>query len=502
MSKEELVGRSFRAAPNGTGQINYIHDHKDPKYISVTSVPELTGARDVGVHAVDSFNENLRAGTWKLIEEDKPKMYKTSKGIEYGVGTQFKHKDSDPIYTITELAEYPVFFSHRAGGDKEEYNKTSKTWSKDKFAELLDEGTWVIINNNMEDYKQVDPKTIKFDFSNMTIKTNNPDEHKWIQEVAFNKLNNKRWIGDANQTVSYTDESGIQFMLDGKLARGYRSSGYKEITIQDILNNMKEVIEVGDTVDSIMFSGRPGVVTRIEASARGRKVYYLPDNNFNYEHDITLVSKGNKMNVFEKGDSVTYKDPNDGTRVKGVDHVTGSGDDAHVYYVGGGFDYAKELKIVTKAKSTTKEVVGYESVVDLPGIPKGSKTSTYYSNGNGSFKNPNGKTTDITYGPEQFADTKFFKPIYKSDEIVLKMGKHTATLSKDKGLVFSDGESLPFADAVRLVGTLKSNNVKVGTFGNYGVTVDVEYKNIKVGCKSFTPTHVSMVEEAIKTLNA
>lgn len=386
MTKEELIGRKFRAAPNGEGQINYLYEHPNPEHIYISTDPNLT--RDqvygfgkkmlIGDHKIGYIAGHFAKGIWKFVEEE-------------------------PTYKVMT-------------------------------------------------FKDVDPKTIKFDFKDTCIETANEEEYDWVIEVAnanglfmrsktpYNKgTAEKLFFREANITYAYA---------------GYKSSlrPCKEITIQDILNsnNMSEEIEVGDIV-----------VLKSYPTEGKYEVVGFKNKDYAY---VTIVGKPHN----------------------GIDWNPTNG-----------------LLLVSKGKK--KEVVGYETVVDLPGIPKGTKSTKITQSGSFGthdykFEDDNSKTV-VLYTTKQLQDTKFFKPIYKQDAIELVFSKHKATLSKEAGLVFSDRESLDYKSLGKLLIKLDSTVTNVGKFGKFEVLLDVEVKSIQVGCKTFTTKDLKLVTDAFKKLD-
>lgn len=437
MTKEELIGRKFQHKI--TNDIYQIFKGKGDKIDLkelVNGIP--TSEEFIGMYTLAEALAYTSTGSDWILLPIENKMYKTPKGIEYGVGTVFTHqgRSNTIVEIVAEGDEYPIKFLY----NNDEKSYMSFNW----FCENIDKGNWKIITNKptMKDYKQVDPKTIKFDFTSTKIKVNTDEEAAWVIEAAV--ANGSRRPNDSTSTHRF-----FYIWADKDIcwACGLNEDcgrTYKEITIQDILNNMKEVIEVGD------------VVTYIEQAK--------------YGYDTKVVER-----------------------------LGSSAGQPAIYYVGGGFDYTKDLKLVSKAKK--KEIIGYETVVDLPGIPKRSKFNypTFKANQDGKYY-LEGNVTSKYYELAELSDTKFFKPIYKQDTLEIKFSKYTATLSKEHGLVFTDGEKMPFTVLLQLVKDAQVS-FKLGKYAGFEVTGEVELKSIKVGCKSFTAADVKLVSDSIKKLD-
>jgi len=433
MIKEELVGKKF-TLPNVEGYYIIVKEDSENIYYNYSQL-----LLKEPVRLEKEFYLKQLKKDWKLLPEET-KMYTTPKGIKYGVGTKFTHP-------ATGKREYPITY---VGKDGVGYDgATSWIVTLDRFNELVDEGSWNVI----QDYQSVDPSTIKFDFTNTKIKVNSPEEHTWIQQVAFNSHNNLRWIGSAKENISYTDEPGIYFNTYGNLSRAtdmkyFAENNSKEITIQDILNSnqMKEVIEVGDVVEVIRntgnladFTGKKGKVTRV------------PDNiSVNYVVEVA---------------------PSD-TRCFSKD----------------------ELKLVSKGSK--QEIIGYELLKDLPGIPAGKKSRKSAAGGEVFGE----KDSNVFFPTStQLQDTTWFKPIYKAKDITLKFSKYNATLSKEYGLVFTDNERLSFTEVQKLVKVLANREGKT-VAGSYDVVIKQELKSVSVGCKLFTPKDIELVTKAVQEL--
>jgi hypothetical protein len=527
MIKEELVGRSFRAAPEGKGELNYLHEHPNKDRLYLAASPNLTKeqielGKDIGDWKISDIVLNLEKGYWKLIEEEpkmthkfkvgdvlvsngnsphctpqltvvelvstsyrttrsptdirsatdraawieqnyklkeepKTKMYKTPKGIEYGVGTLCGYGSAKTTYTITKIDNDRVYF--RLSDGRNDISDSINTFNKD-----LDRGERIVINqNNMTDFKQVDPKTIKFDFSKKCIKTQNKEEYDWVYEVAV--ANHYTYAGDkigykkGGIEQMFFDQSGYSVnnsvsWADNAYTKS--SSKYTEITIQDILGNknMKETIEVGDIVQII-----PPATYRV-----GQQALVLEINPDKEEVYLVQHTRDGKLDAYDQ----TRYHPN-------------------------------KIKLVSKGKK--KEIVGYETVVDLPGIPKGSKSEQKLAAISGGYTYKFAKAQGAnTFHETEVVDTKFFKPIYKSDAIEIKFSKYTATLSKEHGLVFTDGEKLPLKEVEKILRMAAKPTVSLGKVDKFDIVIDFTVTTVKVGCKSFTPEDVALVQGALKKL--
>ncbi len=446
MTKEELIGRKFITS---SGNLYKIIEATDINYIGLENLEEteefaLGYTWDNWV-TLTTANKELDKEEWKLLPVEN-KMYKTPKGIEYGVGDYFtyQHERTDEIitYKIDKIELNKVYYSQL----QEAPNLTLGV-TKSIFDMRVDDTTeqqWKIVTP-MKDYKQVDPKTITFNFTNTKIKVNNEDESKWIQEVAFN--NNITW--QYSITPQYLNKPWLYSNFGRLYYGGLKEVDYKEITIQDILNNMKEVIEVGDIVEILSGAYR----------AKSKGIVITPPTEIRKDRIA--------INHLDSNGSLTS--------------------DSYTHYS------IKSLKLVSKGKK--KEIIGYETVIDLPGIPKGSKSKPA-----GAFNNAHSFGIH-TYKEVELQDTKFFKPIYKQDAIEVKFSKYTATLSKESGLVFSDGEKLSYDQVKQLLGGL-SGEVNLPKAGQYKVAFSYEVKAVVVGCKSFNTKDVQVIKDAIKSLES
>ena len=427
MTKEELIGRKFNTAYDET---TYTIKNIVKNFLVIYEEGEkLEGLGNT--FSLEDCNKYLSSKTWELLPLEN-KMYKTPKGIEYGIGTQFI--SSNNHHEIVKITPETVTIKWIERDSLHNY-------PFDTFASNLDNWDINIINNNTKDYKQVDPRAIKFDFTNTKIKVNNEKEAEWVIKASNNE---SLWVNTTYKQAAYYTfyEKGL---IGVWASRGdsneetFAANTNKEITIQDILNNMKEVIEVGDIVT------------------------------------LSTPIYGDKYEVLTiDGDNIKVKNIVDGSISSGL---------------------LRTNKLVSKGKK--KEIIGYETVVDLPGIPKGSKTVNYNKPFYGFKHNiSNYLTPNVTFHEDAIQDTKFFKPIYKQDALELKFSKYTATLSKENGLVFSDGDKLVYKDLQNL---LKSLNITF-TVAGYKTTV-AGISNLQVGCKSFNEEDIKIISGAIKQLD-
>lgn len=437
MTKEDLIGRKF-VHKDDDSIVYTITDVKGNGVVLYWISPDGTVNKDYKSYTVEYALETIEKNTWKLLPIEN-KMYKTPKGIEYGVGTRFTNTIKEVC--IISKVENDKFFI-----DKPKYGiKDHKVGTEKYMSNMFDKSSYKIINTKptMKDYKQVDPKTIKFDFTNTKIKVNNEDESEWLSKAAV--ANGYEALEKENY-----NKSALFFWDDNTIAWGDISEiadddEKKEITIQDILNNMQEVIEVGDIV-LIVDSYKKGTqVEVINIQANGTiDVKHINDPKLGFSNDYETTT-GYKL---------------------------------------------KMLKLVSKGKK--KEIIGYETVVDLPGISKGTKLNKE-DDDNWTYGEA---AVGVSYSSEVIQDTKFFKPIYKQDAIVVKFSKYIATLSKEYGLVFSDGEKLTLAQAKALVKVLHHEGVEMA-----GFKVSVRYDVINVGCKVFNDADLHLLSDAIKKLD-
>lgn len=413
MTKEELVGRKFTNSLDQKCQFTHFQSGKI--YAS------NRGSSPFEVGDEGYCNAKIKEGTWKLLPEEQM-TYTTPKGIKYGVGTKFTHPDSgNTEYTISYV-----------GADGVGYDGANEpTSGLCSFNQYLDDGVWAII----QDYQSVDPSTIKFDFTNTKIRVNSPEESEWIQKAAFN--NGVEWY-----TGSYIQCTTAELLIlkdyIGRVSLdGFANSRTREITIQDILNNMKEVIEVGDVVeykDSNMFGVHKYEVTRITDS------YF------------------------------TFKEGGTGTK--------------------------ENYKLHRKANK--QEIIGYELLKDLPGIPAGTKSTPFMGKGRGGVVFVG--TTSFDASDELLQDTTWFKPIYKTKEVIVSIsGGREVKITTDTTTIRVNGikNNIFNKDIMKLHTMLNLKSVLETTSDNKWPIVITAFK---IGCQEFTKEDIELVYQEITKL--
>lgn len=454
-TKEQLIGRKMRAAPNGTGQVNYLYDNPgtDRLYISIKSnltPSQLKQERNLGNWSIDEIVEYLNKGSWKLLPEE-PKVYTTPKGIKYGIGTKFNTDIHQYQFTNDKATKHLAFKALTGSVDM-----LFTDYSQEYVERMFDSDKWTII----QDYQQVDPSTITFDFTNTRIRVNSPEESEWIQKVAFN--NGWSWLGNS-QMPEHTKSNHLFFEKVNAQGRKsimysaseghyyYRNSLHKEITIQDILNNqMEEAIEVGDIVE----------ILKIQSSRLNLKTEYV-------------VHKVDKNTIY-------IRHPNNDTWAN----------------IDWRFDI-KNIKLISKANK--QEIIGYELLKDLPGIPAGTKY-TEENNEKGWF-NANGLFYYQRLPLSQVQDTTWFKPIYEPKEVVVKIskGREVKVYSTHIEIQVEGRENSIFKKDIEKLYKLLTAGNKLETTGDsvWDITIEV----FKVGCQEFTKEDIEVVYQAVKSFN-
>ncbi len=238
------------------------------------------------------------------------------------------------------------------------------------------------------------------------------------------------------------------------------------------------------------------------------------------------------MKIFKKGDKVKYSDGQDSDDKMIVDRQEGNS----VYYQRGGWDNAKDLELVEnmnqeievgdiinggfgdlevlsvnkeqadikvdykrldnnnkdwgyftskdiKSKANKQEIVGYELLKDLPGIPAGTKKmlAGYDSIDFNQF----------TFN-EELKDTTWFKPIYKAKEVVVKISKgREARINRSQVELVGFGLVSPqeFKD-------FYEKDLAMTMLGKWTIS----YNNVQVGCQEFTKEDIQLVYQAIQNL--
>ena len=505
MTKEDLIGRKFtEKLESPSHSIEYLitgFSNSGNMQLSWTNNKGESHTTNYG-YQLDHFNSKL-GNNIRLLPEDI-KMYKTPKGIEYGVGIDVTY--TKVPYNISKIDKKGVYVTGSSVKDV--------FYDFADFNRLLDkeDGYGFELASNMKDYKQVDPKTITFDFTNTKIKVNNEEESKWIQEVAFN--NGCSWeYNNTDKTPRYTEAKGLVIwdkVLFHCMSGDIKSYSKKEITIQDILNNMKvsPKFKEGDVLESNgneKYASKELVVKKVTST--GYFAGSAVEEDTHKWIETNYILKDNMEKIIEVGDVVEILDTQSSGLQKGHHYAVSGIDVNGVIRIkslkpGENFSWSFDppaVKLVLKANK--KEIIGYETVVDLPGIPKGSKSNSYNKPFYGFTHTLVGYLTpNTTFHEEAVQDTKFFKPIYKQDAIEVKFSKYTATLSKENGLVFSDGEKITYTNLNTLIKELAKTKKSLGKYEGHETYFDYTVTSVKVGCKIFTPDDVTNVSLAIKIL--
>ena len=141
-------------------------------------------------------------------------------------------------------------------------------------------------------------------------------------------------------------------------------------------------------------------------------------------------------------------------------------------------------RLVSKAKK--QEIVGYELLKDLPGIPAGSKTikkgKAYYYFGD-----------DLQYRTKDLQDTTWFKPIYKVKEVVVKISENREVKLTDKRVILPGVGGISLEDLDELVRHFNIPNKE----GRFSVTIT----RFRIGCQEFTKRDIELVYQATQKLN-
>lgn len=203
------------------------------------------------------------------------------------------------------------------------------------------------------------------------------------------------------------------------------------------------------------------------------------------ESNIELVN--DISNVIEVGDTITGSIKG---RVYTVDKI-----DNVVYWCSFTNEYQEKIteytvdkgKATLLAKASKGEVIGYELLKDLPGIPAGSK-SAKMSKDTAMFYYPTSGAgnVEIKLSVVQ-ADTTWFKPIYKPTEVKVSISKGRTVVIKDNEAHIKDVGAL----SKEAVGTLYGSLKQTSNVGGHKVSVkDATYQ---VGCQEFTKADIELV---------
>jgi hypothetical protein len=312
-----------------------------------------------------------------------------------------------------------------------------------------------------------------------------------------------------NITVSAVDANG--YKIDSN--RGYDTFEYIELEYELVTQTQASKFKIGDRVRILNSTGaarKPiadnGTETVIvEKLGTGTWPYAVEGNGVGWcavlESNIELVN--NMSKEIEVGDVVKIAKTsqfnrgfdNNPTDTEGtVTSTTNMGTlNYRVKWPAGDNTYAEHDLVLVRKKGSksTEEVIAYELIKPLPGIPVGTKSETITTRGNKIHKFSVGDNSNA-FNETQIADVTFFKPIYKPKEVVI-------TVSGNRKVTILNG----VAD-IKGIGTLKKEHVeelykslqqstKVG-----GFKVTVKDATYSVGCQDFTKQDIESVYKAIQ----
>lgn len=280
-------------------------------------------------------------------------------------------------------------------------------------------------------YQNVNPKHIVFDFSSTKIKINSPQESQLVQQAMF--ANGCSWKCDVVQPA-HTEEPFLYVNSKkcigfGILHSFYCASNNQAITIQQILDAQKPVFEVGDIVKN-----------------KGTDTEYVVD-----------AVQGENINM------VGFP----GIWVPGSAHY-----------------------LIRKAKQQ-QEIIGYELLKDLPGIPAGSKSVEGLSVFGYTFKSNNGAHV-AHFDGLQVKETTWFKPLYKPVNTVLKISGGRKVTVESKKVVLEDGAE--FCSTQQLGDIYEAVKTRLLPTGKK--SYDLEILTFKLGCHVFTKEDIVAVYQA------
>lgn len=187
--------------------------------------------------------------------------------------------------------------------------------------------------------------------------------------------------------------------------------------------------------------------------------------------------------IIEVGDtigSLKYLEGTKGVVVKIEDGKYFIGKKAHEHYT-----FAKARLI---SKSVKQDIVGYELLKDLPGIPAGTK-STLRQGGCYFTHSIEGS---INFKEQQLQDTTWFKPIYKAKEVVVKIsGGREVTVADNNIKMIGGSFDLFHFNSVR--DFIINGNMIVNGFS-------IKHHSVTVGCQEFTKQDIELVYQAIQNI--
>lgn len=309
--------------------------------------------------------------------------YTTSTGIKYGVGSTFHDKNNSHTFKVLK--------SGREGYLAYQNLESNACYllPLEQINDYFLSGWWILDKIVSEDYKLVDPKSIKYNFKDKKIKINNPDEVKWLVEA------------------------------------------YNENTIKPKVN-----------------------------------ITAILDGNYLFFYSITI----------------TYSNDEDTFNNSYFTEIT--------------------IQDILNAQPMKAEIVGYELLKDLPGIPAYTKSSPYVGKGRGGVLfEYNSKIYSAS--DNELADTSWFKPIYKVADQLLKLSNNREAKVTKQG--------------IGIYNTLSKSNIPIGTmdtktlikiFTDFGMINKKVYEGmevypltLKVGCQDFNEKDMEDIFNAVQELS-
>ena len=240
--------------------------------------------------------------------------------------------------------------------------------------------------------------------------------------------------------------------------------------------------------------GTKGIATYDSKYNHGVSVI-LPDNTdevnngnpykwFFIWRDIELVEDINQE--IEVGDIIQG---NISGRIERVTKIT-----SNFYYYGSTDDnrIGKDLATLI-SKANKQEVIVYELLKDLPGIPAGTKNNGRAKEGNYNFSSA-GNT--LIFTSKDVQDTTWFKPIYKAKEVVVKISGDREVAIKDNKIMLDSKEGVSL-DQFKNIRSFFTEKRTTNTWAmNYPLVVT----QIKIGCQLVNGEDVELIHQAIQNL--
>jgi hypothetical protein len=156
-------------------------------------------------------------------------------------------------------------------------------------------------------------------------------------------------------------------------------------------------------------------------------------------------------------------------------------------------------KLIKKAE--VKELIAYELVKDLPGIKAGQKSVAIHKDG-ATFHYDTLGAGGIIIPTRELQDITWFKPLYKSTEVVVEISEGRKVTIENKLVKFGSGSSLALLGEGMSFDEFKGFRTYIGELNRNTIsTARKRYPLViltfKIGCQEFNKEDITIIDRAI-----